>query len=301
MIINSNSLDLVCQGFRTVFNNAFSAATPQYEKIAMVVSSATREETYGWLGEFPSLREWIAERVYKNLKAHAFTIKNRDFEATVQVRRNDIEDDRYGVYAPLFSEMGRSTASHPDELIFGLLASGFSETCYDGQYFFDADHLMVVDDQEVSISNLQLPDEEKEEEEGPAWFLLDTSREVKPLIFQKRRAYQFVVRDNISVDDVFEKKLLTYSVDARLNVGFGLWQLAFGSKAPLTKANYEAARSSMMGLKGDYGRPLGITPTVLVVPPSLEGTARRLLKATVNGGEANEWAGSAELIVSHHL
>jgi len=35
----------------------------------------------------------------------------------------------------------------------------------------------------------------------------------------------------------------------------------------------------MINLKGDYGRPLGVKPNVLVVGPSLEQTARDLIKA----------------------
>jgi phage major head subunit gpT-like protein len=36
-----------------------------------------------------------------------------------------------------------------------------------------------------------------------------------------------------------------------------------------------------------------------VVPPSLEGAARKLLtSALAEGGETNEWAGSAKLIVT---
>lgn len=61
-----------------------------------------------------------------------------------------------------------------------------------------------------------------------------------------------------------------YGVRARANAGFGLWQLAFGSRAPLTAANYAAARASMSSIKGDQGRVLGIRPNVLVVPPALE-------------------------------
>ncbi len=69
-----------------------------------------------------------------------YTITNKDFEVTVGVDRNDIEDDNLGVYGPLMQEMGVSAAQQPDDLTFGLLAQGATETCYDGQCFFDTDH-----------------------------------------------------------------------------------------------------------------------------------------------------------------
>jgi len=294
MLINANNLSLVFSGFKSVFGGAFQGAKTHYTSVAMTVPSIARDETYGWLGDFPEIREWIGERIICNLKAHSYTIANREFESTVKVKRIDIADDRYGIFAPMFSEMGRGAAQHPDKLIFGLLASGFSNICYDGQYFFDTDHPVLVDGVESSVSNVQAG-------AGPGWFLLDTSRAVKPLIWQTREPYEFQSLDKSTDENVFMRGEYLYGVQARANAGFGLWQLAFGSRAELTKENYEAARAAMMSLKGDNGVSLGVTPTVLVVPASLEGAGRRVLKATVNGGEANEWADSADLIVSHYL
>ena len=69
----------------------------------------------------------------------------------------------------------------------------------------------------------------------------------------------------------------------------------------------------MMSLKGDRGTILGINPNVLVVPPSLEAAARKLLKATsvadtvtIGGVEqavpaTNVWHESADLIVTPFL
>ncbi len=48
-------------------------------------------------------------------------------------------------------------------------------------------------------------------------------------------------------------------------------------------------------------KPLGIMPSHLVVPPSLEGKARRLLVALSENDGSNEWAGSVELIVTPFL
>ncbi|MBC7336983.1 MAG: Mu-like prophage major head subunit gpT family protein, partial [Clostridia bacterium] len=66
----------------------------------------------------------------------------------------------------------------------------------------------------------------------------------------------------------------------------------------LDAAAYEAARGVLMGMKGDYGRPLGLRPNLLVVPPSLEGAANKIVKnALTTGGATNEWAGTAEVLV----
>ena len=53
-----------------------------------------------------------------------------------------------------------------------------------------------------------------------------------------------------------------------------------------------------MSLRDDEGKPLGITPNLLVVPPSLEAEARELLVVErTGGGNTNKWRGSAEMLV----
>jgi len=140
MIVNSENLSAMFTGFNTHFNAGFDAVESHYRDIAMVVNSTGREEKYGWMGQVPGLREWIGPRVVKNLTLHDWSIKNRKFEDTISVPRDDIEDDRYGVFGPFLSEMGRASAEHPDKLIFELLVTGFTATCYDGQNYFDTDH-----------------------------------------------------------------------------------------------------------------------------------------------------------------
>lgn len=186
MMINGQTLDLAFKGFKTVFDGAFNTAPAFADKVAMTVPSESRDETYGWLGMFPRLREWIGPRHVNNLTAHSYTIVNRKFEATVSVQRTDIADDRLGIFKPVFAEMGQDARRHPDELVFALLKAGFDLPCFDGQSFFDADHPVELEPgtAPVSVSNVQAG-------AGAPWFLLDTSRSVRPIIWQTRENYEF--------------------------------------------------------------------------------------------------------------
>lgn len=296
MLVNAQNLNLVYSGFKAIYTDAYDAAPADAMKIAMEVPSAATEETYGWLGQFPQLREWIGPRVVQNLSAHAFTIRNRKFESTISVARDHISDDRIGVFKPMFAEMGWLARQHPEEMIFGLIAAGFSTTCFDGQNYFDTDHPVENTDGVVeSVSNMQAGSE-------TPWFLIDTSRMMKPIIWQTREKYEFQAMDRTTDEHVFINDEYLYGVRARVNAGFGLWQLAFGSKLELNAANYAAARAAMMGYRSNGGRVLGIRPTMLVVPPSLESAARSLLKSEYgDGGVTNEWKDSAEMIVTPFL
>ena len=296
MLITPDNLDLAFKGFKSVFTDAHMQAPSQAEKIFMRVSSEGASETYGWVGTFASVREWVGARLIQGLTASKFTIVNRKFEATVGIPRDNISDDKLGLFKPVFQEMGQTAKRHPDELIFALLAAGFTTTCYDGQNFFDTDHPVTdADGEEIQISNMQAGS-------GPAWYLLDTSRAIRPMIWQEREGYDFTAMTDAANPQVFLYDEYLYGLRARVNAGFGLWQLAFGSKAELNDTNYAAARAAMMAFKSDGGRILGVTPTTLVVPPSLESKALALLNTEhKDGGGSNPWKGTADVLVTPYL
>jgi len=292
MLVNRQSLNNLFIGFKTTFKNALSQAEPQYTQVAMVVPSSTKSEQYAWMGKVPNVREWLGDRVVQNLMSHDYTVRNKDFELTIGVDRNDIDDDSYGVYTPLFAEMGQSITAHPDQLVWDLLKGGFTTACYDGQYFFDIDH-PVLDETGATVSVANT--------DGGAsapWFLVDDTRAIKPIIFQERKKPDFVSMDQDTDEKVFSSREFRYGTHARHNVGFGFWQFIWGSKQVLDATAYATARTSLIGMKGDHGRPLGVKPRKLIVGPSNEEVARKIIGSKeLAGGGDNPWYGTAETVV----
>ncbi|HDI6128473.1 TPA: Mu-like prophage major head subunit gpT family protein, partial [Escherichia coli] len=246
---------------------------------------------------FPKMREWVGDKNVKSLEAFNYTIRNKDWEATVEVDRNDIEDDQIMGYALQARDAGQSAAELPADIVASLINNGFTSPCYDGQMFFDTDHLVagksvsnkgtkklkvgslaeakasygaartamrsLKDDEGASLRirpNLlvvppALEDDanylmtaEKFPDGTPnpyrntaevlvmpeltsdsAWFLFDTSRSVKPLIFQQRKKPVFVEQTDYNSDNVFMRKKFRFGAEARCNGGYGFWQMAFGS------------------------------------------------------------------------
>lgn len=289
MIINPQTLRGIYVAFNTLFNKAFEAEDPLYKLIATVTNSTTDAETYAWLGDIPGMREWIGDREIQDLTASDYTIKNKDFELTVSVPRNAVEDDKIGLYNPSVQMLGQSAAQHPDKLIFDLLASGFVAKCYDGKPFFSEEHMVGkkkvsnLGKEELSMETYiaaraammsftnakgeplgLVPDTlvvppaleakardilvadfingTKNTMQGTAkplvvprlaghdkeWYLLCTSRPIKPLIMQQRKAPKFVSLTAETDENVFMKKTFIYGVDYRGNAGFGFWQMAYG-------------------------------------------------------------------------
>ncbi|MCC7202038.1 MAG: Mu-like prophage major head subunit gpT family protein [Nitrospirae bacterium] len=187
MIVNQQAILAIYKSFNTIFNEALESTKTYRERVAMEVPSTGASVDYKWLGVFPMLREWIGDRQVKNLTAFEYNIKNKDFEGTIEVDRNDIEDDQIGVYRPIIQGLAANAKLHPDYLIFQLLKAGISQLCYDGQYFFDTDHPVAG----ASVSNYGGG-------AGTLWFLLDTSKPIKPLVVQSRRPPAFISKDQLT-------------------------------------------------------------------------------------------------------
>jgi len=295
MIINAAAIAAISAGFRAEFQGAYDGTTAIFERIATSVPSSGPSENYGWLGQWPQLREWVGDRLLKDISAHKYSIDNKKFEGSVGVKADDIKDDRLGVYKPMFEEMGRAAKTHPDELVFNLLNAGTSQLCYDGQNFFDTDHPVIINGAAETVSNFQAG-------AGEPWYLLDCSRKLKPLIFQKRQDYNFVAMTKPDDEAVFMRDEFRYGVDARCNVGFGFWQMAYCSKAPFTQANFRTARNAMTTLKSDQGRPLGTKPTLLVVGPGNGDAARDLINADrLANGASNTDRGLVEVLETPYV
>ena len=305
MLITNAALVALRTSFKKTFNDAFKEfrAESFYKTVAFTAPSGSRSNSYGWLGEFPGLREWVGDRVIKDIKEDSYEIVNRLWEDTVSVKRTDIEDDNLGMYSGMVQGLAEAAGRHPDELIAELMTNGTANLCYDGQYFFDTDHPVYPNHDgtgvAVTVSNFNDgTGPSGTDVPGPTWYLLDARRTFKPFIFQERQAAEFdALTSATDSDQVFMKDLYIYGARARHAVGYGFWQMAYASRAPLTAANFEEARLAMRSVTADGGRPLGIKPSIIVVPPALQSDADRLFKTIVDvNGASNPHYKAVEVL-----
>jgi phage major head subunit gpT-like protein len=225
------------------------------------------------------------------------------------VERTDIEDDNIGIYRPMAKAMADEVIAFYNRGLASLLKDGFTNLCYDGQPFFDAAHPTYPHTDgtgdAIEVSNIfELPVADGGETPAPEapWFLLSLSGSLKPLIIQQRSGPEMEEITDPQNANVFLNDQYLYGVRYRGNFGYGFWQQAIGSHAPLTPDNYEAARLQMSEFKRDGGDPLGVVPTHLLVGASNEKAARKILEAQlIDGGDSNTNYHTAELIVSPWL
>ncbi|MCE9890735.1 Mu-like prophage major head subunit gpT family protein [Kluyvera intermedia] len=272
------------------FTKGLTGVTPQYLRIATVVPSSAASNTYGWLSDLPGIKEWVGDRQLTELSQQGYTINNKTWESSIRVRRENIEDDQIGQYSVIAQAYGQQVSEFPDTLSFPMLVAGFSTLCFDGQNFFDTDHPMAGGTYSNIVGDVTT-------DAGEPWFLIDESQVLKPILFQDRRAFDFKSLDDLNSEHTFLKNEFLFGVDGRCNVGFGFWQTACASRAPLNTANYEKAVAVLQGMKRESGSPLGIRPTTLVVGPKNRAAAKKVIDAQlVDGGDSNIYYKDVEIV-----
>lgn len=154
MQLTRENLQAIAAGLNMTFDKAFKETETQWQKLAMKVTSSGAQNTYAWLKKFPKMREWIGDKVVHKLESQGYAIPNKPYESTVEVLRDDIEDDNIGQYSNMVEQATWSGMQLPDELVADLLDNGHKNTCYDGKPFFSTQHPVEINGKASTISNL---------------------------------------------------------------------------------------------------------------------------------------------------
>jgi len=129
------------RGLKIAFQKAYAdmVKSPEFDTIkavAMMAPSANSSEKYGWLGDVPAVQEWLGEVKAKELAEYDYTITNKNWQTAIQIDRNSLDDDQYGMVRDRVLEMPRALIEHRWEMIEDLFAAGTTGLSYDGSAFF---------------------------------------------------------------------------------------------------------------------------------------------------------------------
>ncbi len=89
------------------------------------------------------MREWGTGRLARGMRTESYSVENLKYEATLEVDRDEISDDKTGQIRIRIAELAERAATHKDFLISQLLTSGETSgfNSYDGVSFFNDAHL----------------------------------------------------------------------------------------------------------------------------------------------------------------
>ncbi|GAA3682364.1 MULTISPECIES: Mu-like prophage major head subunit gpT family protein [Acetobacter] len=311
MEITAGNINALSTRINLAFNRPLGVVQPTWQKFALEMPSTSAANFFPRMSELPGIREWLGPRQIHQLStADRMVLVNRTFEESFSVKREDLEDDTYGYIFPWVEALGQDAATFPDKLVYETLSKGRASKCMDGQNFFDTDH-EATNSTGKTVSYANMSTIAAGEAAQPWWYLFDTSKPLKAMIFQNRRPFTITPRTQLNSENVFMHREFQWGTDGRCTAGYGMYQFAFCSNRPLTGAVFQDAIARMASQCRRDGTPYGVQPTVMVVPRNLEGAARTLLKSTLvmsladdgktYGPASNVWADYCDLLVSDRL
>lgn len=310
-VVNQDILLLTTAGMKTDFWAAYhkAAETPEWQMIASELGTTLPIQYYAWLGRGAVMQLLVDEPADQGVIQKSYNLADNIYKARLKVKRGTIEDDQYGQLMMDARALGAEPVRHWNELAYTTLATGFSNTCYDGQFFFSASHSEgqsgtqsnLLSGTNLTSDNLALahalmtaylddkgkpfrargttlvvgpaleqrawelvgsPANVHKPGDGTAgsgataftpysnffygkynvvvnpylvgtsafyWFLLDTSREVKPVIIQNRSDVPITLETDMDQPMAMMQEEFRFDARGRYVPGYGLWQLAVGA------------------------------------------------------------------------
>lgn len=146
--LTPQAIQFLFTGVKNDFDSTLNTQTNFYPKFADKTSSSRSGEVYYWTDLIPQMRLWFGDRVAQNIAARAYLLANNDYEITLEVDRNRINDDAAGVFKGMGQKVAISAGRWPDQLMTNALKNGDTTAlqAYDGLPFFSNSHLINLDD-----------------------------------------------------------------------------------------------------------------------------------------------------------
>ena len=137
---NQANIDAATAGFHVLYQEGLTLASPMWTPFCEVVPSDGALEEHFIPDGGAELAKFVGEQVFKNFKVWQATLRNETYQAAQQVKLEDFEDDKLGLYNGAFRRMGAKAATHPDRLMAQLLNNGFDDVGIDNVAFFATTH-----------------------------------------------------------------------------------------------------------------------------------------------------------------
>jgi phage major head subunit gpT-like protein len=143
MLINGSAIRAVFTGLSSQFNNALVAVPTDYQATTMMVPSNSTGVDYAWLNRFPKMRQWVGDKHIKALALGNYYVKNLDWETTIAVDRNDLEDDQLGIYNAQAQMAGQSAGELYGDIVTSLKNAAFTGLGMDGVAYYSDSHTLT--------------------------------------------------------------------------------------------------------------------------------------------------------------
>jgi len=135
MNINDATLQTLNKQLNAKWTAAFEAAPQsQLNSLATQYTSTTASNHYAFMEALGGWSEWNGARQFKDVASQQFEVKNADYEMSIKMPKNQLEDDQIGMYVDIVPSMVAGWFKKQQSLIMSVLTS--NPNAYDGTALF---------------------------------------------------------------------------------------------------------------------------------------------------------------------
>lgn len=133
-------------GVKGILHKAL-ADTPNTDQIAALARRedsglpAGSSEKLDFLGTVPAMREWISKRSSTHPVEYNYQVTLKKFENTIFLPLDWINNDKTGKVREASNGLAKRYMQWPAAQVAALINVGESTNAFDGQFFFDTDHV----------------------------------------------------------------------------------------------------------------------------------------------------------------
>lgn len=252
---NLKALDLsIKTTFKTTKDNLQNAEG--YKNYAEVVPSTTKVHGILTLTDAPGMREFKDERIPGTISDVLYQVTHRKWESTINVKREDIEDDNIGYIPAAVKKMTVKSKKHYSVLASAALRNGFTEKMSDGVAFFHTSRSNVLgasnDKKSLDATNFALAVEKIETAKGLDGEVLGLTA-TKLIVGPKQRAKALAILNKETLANG-ESNVNYKAVDLFVDPYFGDsldWFVLAGGEGNMPIAILERVKADKVVAKND--------------------------------------------------
>jgi len=158
MTISGNVPQHLVVAARTGFLSAMPTVVLPWQRVTTVVTMGAKSIDLVDLGTAPMpLEDLSSRKIGQDFIEKTLTVTPKDWSIKVGISRNAVNDDQTGSLARKVRGAAVNFQRHINNLIFQMLDAGDAAThglAYDGQYFFDSDHVDKGGDYQTNQDNV---------------------------------------------------------------------------------------------------------------------------------------------------
>ena len=189
-----------------------------YDPFVTKLGSSVRVETHTFMSNLPRLYEFKGQSPATRLVSSAYTVENKEYRiGPVTVRKTDLDDDQIGGYMLSIKGLPEQGKKDIGFKILDKLASGTTDTCFDGSVYLTDSHTIGSGDNSITANNAS--------NDGVTHRMIGlvlNNPTIKPIIFQDRESLSSLETDADS-PQAKKAKEYEYWADCRFGLAYGFW------------------------------------------------------------------------------